>query len=418
MIRHLTPITALLAGSAFLLVAGGINGLILPVRGASEGYSALSLGLLGTGWALGYVLGCIWVPGLVARVGHVRSFSVMAALAILSILLSVLIMTPMSWIILRGFAGFAFAGAAMIVESWLNERSEPSSRGMVFGVYTMVNLAASTIGQLSINLGDTDGFHFFVIAALFYCLALIPTAVSTSSQPEPLVKAKLDIRALWTNSPVSVVAVLLIGVSNSSFGTLGAVYANDSGFDIASVSLFMSLPILAGALAQLPVGYLSDRIDRRLVLIGVAIVAMAGDLIFIIHEPQTMRAAIVAISLFGAAIFSLYPIAVAHANDHAPPNDFVRTSGGLLLLFGIGSMVGPIIAGVAMSILGPTGLFFTTIVPHFTLIIFTAWRMTRRASVDEEDKSSFVITTPLRTTTETVVLATDEPIDNDGSILK
>ncbi len=402
------PIGALLAGSAFLLLAGGVNGLILPVRGAAEGYSALSLGLLGTGWALGYVLGCIWVPVLVSRVGHVRSFGAMAALAALSVLMSLLIMTPVSWILFRAFAGFAFAGAAMIVESWLNERSEANTRGMVFGVYTMVNLAASTIGQLSLNLGDTNSYHFFVIAAVFYCLALVPTAISTSSQPQPLVRARLDIRALWLNSPVSVVAVFLIGVSNSAFGTLGAVYAKNSGFTLASVSLFMSLPILAGALAQLPVGFVSDRSDRRLVLIGVALVAVAGDLVFILHQPQTMQSAIPAISLFGAAIFALYPVAVAHANDHAPPNDFVRTSGGLLLLFGIGSMVGPIFAGGAMSTLGPSGLFLTTIVPHTCLIIFTAWRMTRRASVVEEEKTSFVIATPLRTTTETVVITPDD----------
>ncbi len=403
-------------GSAFLLLAGGINGLILPIRGTAEGYSALSLGFLGTGWALGYILGCILVPNLVANVGHVRAFAVMAAMATLSILMSVLIMTPLAWIIFRAVAGFAFAGAAMIVESWLNERSEPSSRGMVFGAYTMVNLAASTVGQLSLNLGNTNSFHFFIIGAVFYCLALIPTAISTSNQPQPLVRARLDIRALWTNSPVSVVAVLLIGLSNSSFGTLGAVYANNVGFDLASVSLFMSIPILAGALAQIPVGFVSDRADRRLVLIGVSLLAIAGDLIFIISQPQTLQSALFAISLFGAAIFALYPIAVAHANDHAPPNDFVRTSGGLLLLFGIGSMAGPVFSGVAMSFLGPVGLFITTIIPHSVLVLFTAWRMTKRAGVDTKKKSAFVLTTPLRTTTQTVILSQDgEQTQDDKS---
>lgn len=408
MTRHLGPIAALLLGSAFLLIAGGINGLILPVRGNAEGFSSISLGMLGTGWALGYVLGCLWVPGLVSRVGHIRAFGVMAALAAVSILTSLLLMNPVAWIVLRSIAGFAFAGAAMIVESWLNERSDPASRGMVFGVYTMVNLAASTVGQLSLNLGNTNDYHFFVLAAVFYCMALLPTAISSSTAPRPLVKARLDLRSLWNNSPVSVVAVLLIGVSNSAFGTLGAVYAHKSGFDIASVALFMSLPILAGAIAQIPVGFLSDRADRRLVLIGVSATAICGDLIFIIVQPQDIRTSIVAICLFGAAIFSLYPVAVAHANDHAPPDDFIRTSGGLLLLFGIGSMLGPLLAGAGMSIAGTRGLFMTTIAPHALLILFTAWRMTKRSAVTKAKKSVFVATTPLRTTTQTAVFSINE----------
>lgn len=378
------------------------------MRGQAEGFSTLSLGLLGTGWALGYVLGCLKVPGLVARVGHVRSFSVMAALASISVLLSVLILNPIAWIILRSIAGFAFAGAAMIVESWLNERSEPGSRGMVFGVYTMVNLTASTIGQLSLNLGDTNSYQFFIVAAIFYCLALLPTAISSSSAPAPLLTAKLDLKALWTNSPVSVFAVFFIGISNGAFGTLGAVYAQEIGFDLSSIALFMSLPILAGAAAQIPVGFISDRIDRRLALIAVTVVAISGDLIFIIHEPESMQAAIVAICVFGGAIFSLYPVAVAHANDHAPPNDFVSTSGGLLLLFGIGSMLGPILAGLVMSTIGSKGLFYTTIVPHALILIFTAWRMTQRAPVAENDKTDFVTATPLRTTIQTVVLSNSD----------
>lgn len=402
---QLIPIAALLIGSAFLFVSGGINGLILPVRGQAEGFSSLSLGLLGTGWALGYVLGCLKVPGLVARVGHVRSFGVMAAIASISVLLSLLLIDQIAWIVLRSFAGFAFAGAAMIVESWLNERSESGSRGMVFGVYTMINLAASTIGQQSLNLGDTNSYHFFVIAAIFYCLALLPTAISSTSAPVPLVAAKFNLKALWLNSPVSVVAVLLIGVSNSAFGTLGAVYATQTGFDLASIALFMSLPIIAGAVAQIPVGFISDRIDRRLALIAVAAVALSGDLIFILVEPDSIKASIVAICLFGGAIFSLYPIAVAHANDHAPPNEFVRTSSGLLLLFGIGSMLGPIIAGLVMSTVGPKGLFITTIAPHVLILIFTAWRMTQRGTVDDSEKTEFVTATPLKSTTQTVVLS-------------
>ena len=274
MVRQILPISALLLGSAFLLFAGGVNGLILPVRGTQEGFSSFSLGLLGTGWAIGYVSGCIMTPGLVAKVGHIRSFSVMAAFAAIAILASVLLVTPWAWIPLRAISGFCFAGAAMIVESWLGERAEPSTRGRIFGVYTMVNLLATTGGQMTLTVGGTGGFAFFALGAIFYCLALVPTAISSTASPKPLVKVRLDIGALWRNSPIAVFAVLMVGISNSAFGTLAAVYAGRVGLVVTSIALFTSVPILMGALAQIPVGYLSDRLDRRKVLIGIAAVAI------------------------------------------------------------------------------------------------------------------------------------------------
>ena len=203
--RQLIPIFALILGSAFLMVAGGLNGLILPLRGTHEAFSTFSLGLLGTGWALGYVAGCLWTPKLVRRAGHIRTFAVLAAIAVLSVLTSLLMIHPGAWIPLRALAGFAFAGAAMIVESWLNERTEQGYRGRVFGVYTMVNLGATTAGQLMVALGDITGHVFFVLAAIFYSLSLIPSAMSRTEQPRPLVQTGLDLRGLVRNSPLAVV---------------------------------------------------------------------------------------------------------------------------------------------------------------------------------------------------------------------
>ncbi|GKX32788.1 MAG: MFS transporter [Rhizobiaceae bacterium MnEN-MB40S] len=406
MVRHLIPISALLLGSAFLLYAGGMNGLILPVRGSQEGFSAFSLGLLGTGWAIGYVLGCIMTPGLVGRVGHIRSFSVMASLAALAILASLLFITPWAWIPLRAISGFCFAGAAMIVESWLSERVDASSRGRVFGVYTMVNLMATTTGQLTLTLGETGGYTFFVIGAMFYSLALIPTAISSTATPKPLVKVRLDLGALWRNSPIAVYAVLMVGISNSAFGTLAAVYADQIGLQLSAIALFTSIPILAGALAQLPVGQLSDRMDRRKVLIGITIVGIIGDLAFIILQPELASMNFILVFIFGAAAYAMYPVIVAHANDHAEPDSYIQTSGGLLLVFGVGCIVGPLFAGFGMSAIGTSALFMTTIVVHILIVIYTLWRISRRAPVEPKHKVEFVPSAPTRTTTpETVSLA-------------
>lgn len=383
------PVTALLLGSAFLLFAGGINSLILPVRGTTEGFSSVSLGLLGTGWALGYVAGCIMTSNLVGRVGHIRAYGALAAIAAVSMLGSAILVTPWTWIILRGLCGFCFAGTAMIVESWLSEQTAPDARGRVFGVYTMVNLGAMTAGYLVLTMGDPSGFFFFALAAIFYCMALVPTALSSTSTPPPLVGVKLNLKALWKNSPVAVFAVFWVGVSNAAFGTLAAVYAQKVGLVLGAVALFTAIPILAGAVIQMPVGLLSDKMDRRKVLIGIACLALIADLAFILLAPEGRMLNLALAALLGGSIFAMYPVIVAHANDHAEPGSAIQISGGLLLTYGIGSIVGPTVAGWAMAEIGLRALFAVTSCSHVMVILYTLWRMTKRQAVSEDDKSSF-----------------------------
>lgn len=405
MLANVLPISALLFGSALLMFAGGVNGLILPVRGTAEGFSAFSLGLLGTGWAIGYVAGCLRMPRLVSKVGHIRSFAVLAAIAAISILMSLLLMTPWAWIPLRAVSGFCFAGAAMIVESWLNERSEAATRGRIFGIYTMINLGASTLGQLSLTFGKSSTDTFFVVGAIVYCLALVPLAISSTATPKPLVSVRLDVRALWRNSPVAVFAVMMVGVSNGAFGTLAAVYAGKVGLVLGGVALFASIPILAGAASQIPVGYLSDRRDRRMVLAGLALVALAVDLLFILLMPTAPSINLILVALYGAPVFAMYPVITAHANDHAAPGTYIQTSGGLLMVYGIGSIFGPLAAGWAMSAAGARGLFLVSLCAHVLIVSFTLWRMRMRAAVPEDQKGSFQVSAPGRSITpETAVL--------------
>lgn len=399
MFGQLFPIMALISGSAFLMLAGGINGLILPIRGSAEGFSAFSLGLLGTGWALGYVVGCLRVPQIVTRVGHVRAFGVMAGVAVISVLLSLLIVHPGAWIPLRALAGFSVAGAAMVVESWINERTEPNYRGRVFATYTMVNLGAITTGQLMLIFGDSTGYFFFVLAAIFYACALFPTALSTSAAPRPLVKPKLDLKELWRNSPIAVVAIFLVGMTNSSFGTLAAVYGQQIGLNVSSIALLVSLSILMGALFQLPVGWLSDRTDRRAVLIGLALIAAVVDLFFLINQPRDVTTVLIGSAIFGAMIFAMYPVVIAHANDHADAGSFLKISSGLLLIFGAGSIAGPLLGGGLMALTGPDSLFAATLISHVGTASFAAWRMTKRAAVAEADKGDFVAISTVRINT-------------------
>ncbi len=406
MLRKIFPVSALLLGSMFLLTAGGINGLILPVRGTYEGFSSFSLGLLGTGWAFGYVLGCIYTPRLVKRAGHIRAFSILSATAAIAILLSLLMLTPWAWIPLRGVSGFCFAGAAMIVESWLNEEAEPSTRGRIFGFYMMVNLLGTTGGQLLLIVGDISTEWFFTLAAIFYSFALIPVAISSSKSPSPLVSVEIKLGELWRNSPIAVFAIFMVGISNGSFVTLAPVYASMVGLNLTSVVLFTSIPLLAGAIAQIPIGVLSDRFDRRYVLLLLAIIAFAADVGFIMLEPEAANENILLASLLGCAIFTMYPVLSAHANDHAEPGTYIQTSGGLLLVFGIGSIVGPFVSSVGFAVIGEMSLFFTIATSHVLIIAYGLWRITQRAQIDPDDKTTFRPALFARTTTpETAVLS-------------
>ncbi|MEX0629004.1 MAG: MFS transporter, partial [Cucumibacter sp.] len=209
----LVKVSALLLGSALLMFAGGLHGLLTAIRGGQEGFSLVALGLIGTSWSVGFVAGTILVPRLVSRVGHVRSFSVMASVASIVILVNVMFVEQYSWIVLRAVSGFCFAGAAMVVESWLNEVTTNQRRGTVFAAYMMANLAAATAGQLVLAWVGVAGFMAFVLGAAAYSLAVLPTALSLSPQPRPLVRASLDLGLLWRTSPIALVAAFAVGVT-------------------------------------------------------------------------------------------------------------------------------------------------------------------------------------------------------------
>ncbi|MEX0853230.1 MAG: MFS transporter, partial [Bauldia sp.] len=188
---QLVTVASLLLGSAFLLIAGGLHGLLLPIRGMIESFTTAELGLLGSGWAVGFIGGCLLVPAMVRRVGHIRSYGALASVSAVTILLNLLIIAPLPWILLRALSGFCFAGAAMIVESWLNERASRENRGTIFSVYQIVNFAASTSGQFLLAFVPSTDHFAFVLGAIFYCLAILPTALSTAATPQPLKTTRL-----------------------------------------------------------------------------------------------------------------------------------------------------------------------------------------------------------------------------------
>lgn len=415
MASQLFPVAALLVGSALLLLAGGLHGLLLPIRGSIAGFTTAELGLIGTGWAVGFVAGCLIVPQIVRRVGHVRAYGVMASVASVVILLNLLFISPLAWIALRALSGFCFAGAAMIVESWLNERATKENRGTIFSVYQMVNFAASTAGQLLLAGGSTDGYFFFVLGAIFYSLAILPSALSTAQTPRPLKTTRLDLRKLFFNSPVAMVGCFIIGTVNGAFGTLGAVYGRQIGLATPIIALVMSGAMLGGALTQVPIGRLSDRIDRRYVLIGVSVAAMIASGAISLFNPTAPWLVIALVSVFGGMIYPMYGLAVAHANDYAAPDDFVKIASGLLLMSGAGTMLGPIIAAFVMDWTGPQGLFTFCGAMHLSLVGYIIYRLRRNPRVADVPRDAFQPMPPLREATPEMIALDPRAVESKSA---
>jgi len=375
---NIVKIQALFLSSALLMFGGGLQGLLLSVRGAQEGFSILALGLIGTGWSVGFVAGSIIVPMLVKRTGHIRAYSVMAAVGTITILLNLLWISDTGWILLRIFSGFCFSGAAMIVESWLNEVSDNKNRGTIFSFYVMINLAFSTLGQLSMSFTGTAGYLPFVIGALAFILAILPTAMTTRQQPRPLASAKMNFKLLFATSPIAVVASFSVGIANGTFNTLAPVFGFFQGMDATHIAQLMSAALLMGALSQVPFGKLSDVIDRRWVIAGTSVFAAIVALVLALLNPSESWQLYLLFALYGFSAFPIYSVAVAHANDAAGIGDFGTIAAAMLFTFGCGLAIGPLIGALAMDMLEASALFYVTASFHALLAIAALVRMKMR----------------------------------------
>ena len=285
----------------------------------------------------------------------------------------------------------------MIIESWLNERATNESRGAIFSLYVAITLFGVVGGQMMVPLGDVGTPILFMVAGILYCLAMLPTTLSTAASPQPLKQVRLDIPSLFRTSPVACVGIVLIGIANGAFGTLGAVFGTEAGLASSTVALMMSVTIFAGAVMQLPAGRISDRVDRRYVLAALSALAGLAGLLMVLIQPASVMLLLLVIATYGAAANALYPIAVSHANDFAHPEDFVKVSGGLLLLYGIGTIIGPTVGGPVMSAAGPYGLFLVTFTAHAAITLYAIFRSRRRAALPASARENYTTTGTLTT---------------------
>jgi MFS family permease len=385
----LAPVSALLLSVSILLMGNGLQGTLIPVRANMEAFSSLSLGLLGTAYFLGFTLGCMHGPLLVRRSGHIRSYLAMTAVASAVSLLHVMYVDAFVWWVLRALTGYCFAVLYIVIESWLNARSDNKTRGTIFSIYTAINLTVITAGQMMLGLSDPASFNLFAIASILISLAALPIAFTVSATPAPAEFGRPHLGRLYAISPVGFAGCFVVGLANGAFWALGPVFAQNEGFNATEIAIFMSAVVLGGALAQWPLGGLSDRIDRRIVMIAAGTAAVVAALAIMLLPTPDKLAVVVAGAVFGAGAFPLYALSVAHANDYADASQSVEISSGLLLIYGVGAAVGPLLASVWREFSSVPTLFYFTAVVHVVFIAYTAWRISQREAAPAEDRAVF-----------------------------
>lgn len=366
--------------SAGILLAG--NGLLVTlvaIRASAEGFGNTFIGLLGAGYFAGFLVACIVTPKLIQRAGHIRVFAALSAGAAVAALTMIMSVTPETWLAARILSGFCFCGTATVLESWLNAIADNSNRGRLLGVYRVVDLGSVMGGQFVLPVIGTGGFQIFVFAGILLATALIPVSLSRQASPAPPESAKVRPGLVWAISPTAAFGCLTLGLTNSAFRAIGPLYAQEMGLGVDQVALFISLGVLGGALLQYPIGVLSDRLDRRLILI-VTTGAAASASLFLAAATSPIQVLIGGF-LFGGFALPLYSLSMAHGNDHAEPGQIVEFTAGLILFYGLGAIVGPFISSVIIQEFGPRYFFTYTCAVHASLIVFVVWRMTRRASV-------------------------------------
>lgn len=390
MSQALAPVAALLIGVSILLTGQGLQGTLLPVRASLESFPTVAIGIMGAAYFLGFTLGCLRGGELVTRVGHVRVFLAMTALASASPLLHGLVLQPIAWGLLRALTGFCFAVLYIVIESWLNERSSNENRGTVFSTYVMITLTVLAVGQMMTLLYDPSGLELFIIASVLVSLGALPVALSTSPTPEQPATVKLDMRRLFRISPAGVAGCLASGLANGAFWSLAPVFTAGISGNTGLAAWFMTSAVVGGALSQWPLGYLSDRIGRRrtLLVTGLFGVATAAAIVVIAPEVGFLSINLLG-ALWGAVAFPLYAIAVAHANDYAEPDEYVMLSSGLLLVYGVGAIVGPFVASILMAAVGPAGLYVFAAAAHFLMLLYVGQRMLKRRSIETDHHMTF-----------------------------
>jgi MFS family permease len=388
--QAIIAVSALLVGIAIILMGNGLLGTLLGVRGEHEGFSPSMLGLVMSAYFAGYVAGTIFVPGMIRVVGHIRIFTALASIASIVTLTHGLIVHPGSWMLGRAVTGFCIVGMYIAIESWLNSQLTNDTRGHVFSAYMTTTLVGLGIGQVLLLAGDIETLFLFALASVLLSLGLVPVALTRVREPVIQDVERLGLRKLYDASPSGMVGSFSSGLGTGALWGLGPVFAAGIGLSKAGVSGFMALTILGGVLLMWPIGKLSDRYDRRVVLMWACVAtALAASLCLWLLKASPDWVLLGGF-FYGAFTFSIFSLAVAHTNDHVDYSQMLETTASLQMLWGCGAVAGPILAGVFMQWTGPTAFLPFLAVAALIPAIFIRYRMVVSEPVVAEEQGDYV----------------------------
>lgn len=385
--RAVLPV--ILASLIFQL-GNGLMTTLLSLRLDIAGFSTQTAGFVSAAYYAGLLLGTRISQDLIFRVGHIRAFAAFAAIAATTMLLHAMFVDAIVWCVLRAIAGYSLAALFIVMESWLNMAARNENRGRVFSLYMVANYVAIGFGQLFLVAFGARGFEAFSLATILVMLAIVPVCLTRQTVPSQDTVSRLTLRELVAASPLGIVACLASGALLGPLYGLVPIYGRGVGLDVAQVSIWMAAIIFGGFLLAWPIGRLSDRMDRRRILVVVCVLLAGATAVLAATGGEDLRVMVALGALYGGAAFAIYPIAVAHTNDFLPPEDAIAATGGLLLAFGLGAMVGPIVAAALMDEFGHNALFYYSLAGALALGLFTIWRMRIRAPAPDSEKTVFV----------------------------
>jgi MFS family permease len=388
MIAALLPVRSLLLAIFVLMAGAGFIGTLVSVRLEAAGASPVLLGVVASAYFGGLAVGSLRASRVIGRVGHIRAFAAFVSLLSASTLAYSLHQGAALWAGLRFLDGLCVAGVYVCLESWLNERASRSARGSVLAAYMVALYTGQALGQFLLTVGDQAPSRSFVVASMLVSVAVIPIALTRTAGPALGVQPRFPMRQLYAISPLGLAGAAVTGVVMGAFYGLGAVYARRLGMSLSDTAGFMSAVIAGGVVLQWPLGWLSDRFDRRIVIVAVlfGVTAVALALALAVALPVLLLALGAG---FGGLTFALYPLCVAHTNDHLAAEHRVGATGGLVLAYSAGAACGPLAGAAAMSLLGGAGLFAFIAAAAAAVTAFGLWRLTVRPSVPPEQQQTF-----------------------------
>jgi MFS family permease len=385
----------LLLGMGILMLGAGLLSTLLGVRATGEGFPTTVIGIIMSCYYVGYLIGTRLAPQLLRRVGPVRVFATLAALASVAVLVHASWVHPGPWAAMRLMTGVCFAGIYVVAESWLNHRATSGNRGRLFATYMLVLYVGLGSAQFLLILSSPQSAEPFMLVAALISTAMVPILASAEEVAEAPVPQRVRFRDLYHDSPTGVVGVAVSGLVSSIIFSMGPVYAHLSGFGTRSVAEFMAVSIFAAVLTQYPVGRLSDRIDRRTVIAGMCLIATAMAAIIEIFGPLPRALFLLLAAMFSGAALTLYSLSVSHVNDKLAPSQMVGASSALLLINGTAAAFGPALAGGLMSAFGARAYFGTLGTLTAALALYDLWRKARQQPVPQSAKGPFIYTREL-----------------------